>query len=798
MTVSIFGVKINCTLYYAIMAFVLYKFGFKYFAGLGVLYAISEKSDSTVASTTTDTTKVLNGQINPVFQNNANTAPVVTPAVIVSVLPVSLSPVASAGSSNLVLTINTDWTAIASDAWLSVSPASGSGNDTLAVAVLANAGVARAGSIKLYAGNVNVKTIVVSQSAVGAVSCDVSNTSPFAVSSAIYDATDHTLTFQFNASNLTAGTWSILNGSTVVGAGSIPVPTSSTIVLPNIPVLTDGSYTFQLVGGSCTGTASKTFTVSGVGTGGTGLVIYPSYGADVPVDNTANVWNVQLFPDFVCPEYFRTEIQDNAPNFMVVLHSGVDKRFYQLGASMKNKGITGSGFTLKNNGLVGLESVNREVECSEFIYFVNPNDGLPWAGGINTRCGNSNVNDFVTSLAYNKRLRFQSVTSDVSWWDNASETDLKNLGENVAFASYFGNLNVNGKYEVLYTNFDWEVGYESGTNPRKGLRFLKSAVRGVRGFVAGMYVNPILQIGYLTAGMYPDALGVFGAGLINPLFSVQTESYEGEIFKLLDEPNFIPLIEISHYEETSFDEGFNDGVRVLTAFGNVANREHYLSRVIGLTEIEYFYMRANGRKDNLGMQAKNVCDRGAFSQYSDGSRPDGLPKRSMKHYLTRSQALQSTLMTFMSGAYHLNIWDSTLVDAHSLDSYNGIIAALAVLNYKKDFGSGVVKSATDLRPNAEFELWETEVSYDGGTTWVKQKGLDYQSSASNLPVRVARVADKLIVCACRAYNVEPTACKVRYNKNGFNFVHDITSADFKSCEPNSTRKDYYFNILKMV
>jgi hypothetical protein len=124
-TIKIFGVSVNTTLYFAVMGFVLWKFGIKYFAGLAVLYAVSAKSDATTTGTGGT---IANSKINPDFQNNVNTAPapnVVTPTL--ALLPSSFGASAIANTYSSVLTTTGAWTASAVDNWLSVSPASGAG-----------------------------------------------------------------------------------------------------------------------------------------------------------------------------------------------------------------------------------------------------------------------------------------------------------------------------------------------------------------------------------------------------------------------------------------------------------------------------------------------------------------------------------------------------------------------------------------------------------------------------------------------------------------------------------------------
>jgi hypothetical protein len=96
---------------------------------------------------------------------------------------------------------------------------------------------------------------------IGGSSCGGSNNS-FAVNSVNYNPTAGTITFQFHAVDLISGTWKILQDTTVKQSGTV-LPTSNTPVLSGINSLPNGTYSFELNGVSCTGTATKSFTVSG-------------------------------------------------------------------------------------------------------------------------------------------------------------------------------------------------------------------------------------------------------------------------------------------------------------------------------------------------------------------------------------------------------------------------------------------------------------------------------------------------------------------------------------------------------
>lgn len=81
-----------------------------------------------------------------------------------AVSPASLNFGSGAGSNNVSVTSNVSWTVTDNQSWISVSPASGSNNGTVAVSVTANGGsTARTGTVTVAGGSIT-RTISISQS----------------------------------------------------------------------------------------------------------------------------------------------------------------------------------------------------------------------------------------------------------------------------------------------------------------------------------------------------------------------------------------------------------------------------------------------------------------------------------------------------------------------------------------------------------------------------------------------------------------------------------------------------------
>lgn len=79
-----------------------------------------------------------------------------------SVNPESLEFAKGGESKNVTITSNTDWTAAASESWVTLGATSGKGNGTLAVTAAANEKAARTATVTITAGSLT-KTIAISQ-----------------------------------------------------------------------------------------------------------------------------------------------------------------------------------------------------------------------------------------------------------------------------------------------------------------------------------------------------------------------------------------------------------------------------------------------------------------------------------------------------------------------------------------------------------------------------------------------------------------------------------------------------------
>ncbi|PWK26751.1 hypothetical protein LV89_02260 [Arcicella aurantiaca] len=509
---------------------------------------------------------------------------------------------------------------------------------------------------------------------------------------------------------------------------------------------------------------------------------FPATLATVPIEKKAETFSPERFANVVYPTHLDKNLGFYLPNWIVTLHTSLSKVYKQKGIPLRSRGIWGS-----------LDWKEHNIEGTEWNFFINPENGQAYKDNFNTR-KSVNMNTFSSALPIEKRLQTGDV--DLNNWDKKSEDELALMGHNFARATEFGDYFVGGKQRIGLVDIDWENDYENGSHPRKALRFIKSVCDNLQGIFQAMYVHPIVSdYGHLTKNGYPDANGKIRDGDINPLYTSH-EMLDGVDYRLTDSENFAPLLEMSHYGETTM-HGFNDGVRMLNAYGNNSNIEHYLARVTSMAEKNYSYLHSLG-KDLCFIQAKLICDRGGNGwQYKDGNRQGGGGKVDLSHYLTRDQAFKSTMAVFFSGL-HFHEWNRPIPNLNA-DSYNGFQFALNLLGTRKQFSETEKISAVDMRTaQAEFHLWKSKYKFVGESNFRQEEGYKLKDNTDNLLVRTMRLGNKLAIVVLNPYNVATKFnLTVACTNGGKTIEKSFTAADWQSCYPNEARKDYIFDIIEM-
>jgi hypothetical protein len=282
---------------------------------------------------------------------------------------------------------------------------------------------------------------------------------------------------------------------------------------------------------------------------------FPATLSTVPIERNPDTFSPNLFPNVVYPTSFNKDLGFYLPNWIVTTQTTLTKVYKQKKILLRNRGIWGS-----------LDWHEHANEGTDWNFFIDPDKGRAFPNNYNTRKG-INMNTFSSALPIEKRIQAGNV--DLNNWDTKSEDELAKMGRELARSTEFGDYFVQGKQRLGLVNMDWENNYENGVNPRKALRFIKSVCDNLQGIFQAMYVHPInAEVGNLTQNGYPNANGTVNQGNINPIYT-SVQNLDGVSYRVTDSKNFAPLLEISHYGESSM-HGYNDGVRTLNAYGILA------------------------------------------------------------------------------------------------------------------------------------------------------------------------------------------------------------------------------------
>jgi hypothetical protein len=441
-----------------------------------------------------------------------------------------------------------------------------------------------------------------------------------------------------------------------------------------------------------------------------------------------------------------------------------------------------------------------------------------------SECGGGDVayNSFVSALPHNQRMgtgQLHNIVSNDFITSNTTET-VYSFGTTLA-GSFGKGDSVSGRNKMYINSIDVETGLEIGGNINDSQRLgalVKGSADAIQGYAYYLYVISLFTYGNAVIGRYPNPDGSFNSIIttdspdINYAISNVWKSpinINGESIMLSETKNIREIEEIAHYAEDSFEQGYvlrNSGgtaLRTINHFGTVRdesgvsgwNVDHVPSRSVCIVETGVAYANTQNR-DYVSM-FKITCDRGSTYIWTDHT--DVISGAPTYWNLNRNTAFCTAMLIFLSGAKGWHIWGSANSFGANADGYNGMLGALQYI-YKDYIINSNTISLASLRPNLSFNKWNSEQSYDGGSTWVKHKAIEWKNSTNYIPLRTAYTNSGYItIFACRPYGVEPLSCKWRVNISGTSYTGDITSNDWMSCYPveSPNRKDFYFKILKV-
>jgi hypothetical protein len=606
----------------------------------------------------------------------------------------------------------------------------------------------------------------------------------------------------FNSTGTYGINWYVIQGSTVVKTGFV-APTSSVITF-SVAGLQTGTYTVRLQATNCNGSGSKTLYYEQPSFGN---FTFPNAFVGVAKETALGVFSPHKFPDVNIPTKYNARIDNQLPQYVVMMNNDALGQFAANGTTPFKKGI----WSWRNN---------QFQACVDFW------DNCP---GVTNQ-------SFVSVRPYNERYDlFLMHNFNVDGMDADTYFRTKSISESYNLGRTFGGPFGLGDSPDGIRNrraaheSDVEIGLVTGeeVEPSKRLAAYYAGIADKSlGLVLAQYMAPLFTFGYTAQGRYPDANGNYpsrtfprddGSGLTWSITNYfwNTFNLNGQDKYITDYENLFLVEEVTNISEDSWNQGklvyspSGSYLRKVNHFGAAYdlsgesgyNVDHVLSKSTSLIETDVYINKKMRNKETIQM-LKIVCDRTGvgmgvwrwhdtqeFNQYGDRS----------VLALPREIAFESIMMQFMSGSKGNLFWSSPQADTPA-DGYNAIFAQSAIINRPISIGGETITLA-GLREKLIFAQWNSEQSYDNGITWNKHKAIEWKDSQNYLPLRIAYSNDGYIVIfACRPYNLEPTTSKYRVQINGKYFEGEIKTTDWQSCYPveEASRKDYYLKVIKVT
>lgn len=343
---------------------------------------------------------------------------------------------------------------------------------------------------------------------------------------------------------------------------------------------------------------------------------------------------------------------------------------------------------------------------------------------------------------------------------------------------------------------------------------LYSLLNRTRGYVA--YMSPINSLGHLREELYQG--GNKTAAWFLPADDSVPEAYRGK--KLEGHPRMAACAEVAHWYESWLPEGRvikdqqGEDWLTITHFGQSPNAEHWAARVAGLYECINQYTQPAGQHSFAML--KVACDRGNGFQYNpdSGAGNDGKWIQDFnRHGITLSyepgkEVLSATgsemisnfgaegqvMLAYFSGVEGIVFWGSACQnefrpkprkgnpergEKYNDPDYGNVNREPMTYTLKAQWrlAQKVRVSATkqysffDICDGTEEYLtFNTEVSYDGGKSFVKSRALDWQrEKRTAVRAVVNRAKGVLFILALQPYGVEQDSVVVRYQEGRTQF-----------------------------
>ena len=601
----------------------------------------------------------------------------------------------------------------------------------------------------------------------------------------------------YTQENVTTFTWTVYNSvqtSLLTGTINTNIGLSFNI---DLGTLSSGTYKFVLAPTNCTTstpTGDKTFTY--VSTITTTIAPITNVVPDLVITDEQywNYFNPDKIGDITIPNRLDSITNKYIPNKWLFFHSYQGLSVFGSTATTQLQKLFLKGFTHINVDSLPVYETNLEniVTGDKIIgdtYATGNDDSL------------LNFKQFVTNSFLFGNIykitktdnKFNLFANLITYNGRLSGIQSQEATNYLVTGLYSGLENTNGRFGYTNLSYDNTLGYITSDSYTRG---------NLTNFIA--YSNNTVENNYKNKSLKDSNKLIIG--------SEQTYYYETILpqnYQVKDQTD-TDWFTINH---------FGGEATNTVGVGLTPNSEHWASQIAGNTQT--LYNRAKVFGQDLIMTLKPTCDRGetylhskSKSIYYNGKYIKEFGRyantlydiSSGQEYFTNSEteslpnfiAEGQIILAYFSGARGVNFsskyftkdlvprlkttflkrgtrYDDVTIGNQDYENYNHTMKAMSRLSQKLNIAPNVIYSFFDICDGNEIYLnIDTEVSYDGGINFLKQRALDWQINQKSPVMAVVNLQKNVIaICALQAYGVEQNSAIVRYKQNGRNFQQTI-------------------------
>lgn len=624
-----------------------------------------------------------------------------------------------------------------------------------------------------------------------ATECNVQCSTILKMSGSIYRVT-------YVQNNVSSFTWTVYNSVNTSLTSGIIIPIDGYGIFDaNFGNLGEGIYKLTLSPNNCTVTpitGTKNFAVTATSEQ-TAQIYNEIPDLTISAETYWNHFNPDKIPDIILPFRLDNITNKYIPNKWLFFNSYQGLSKFGLNSSEQLTKIFKKGFTHIAVGSLPIYEPNLEnfVDGDRIIGYSSTDsndDSL-----LNFKNYIKNSFNFAESYKVTKTDdKYNLFANLIQYNGRLTSTNSQDLTNYLVTGHYSAIENTNGRFGYSNLSYANTGGYITSDTYSQGnlLAFIN-------------YSDNTVELNYKNKTLKDSPKLLVG--------SIQTYYYETLLpqnYQVKDQ-NDTNWFTINH---------FGGEATNLVGVGQTPNSEHWASQIAG--NVQNLYSRAKVFGQDVIITVKPTCDRGdtylhsePLSIFHNGKyiKEWGRYSNTLLNILTNQSYVSNfetesiskfvaegqIILSYFAGARGINFnsnyltkdlipriktsnlkqgtqYNNLTSGNQDYEPYNYTMKAMWRLSQKISVTPTTTYSFFDICDGNEIYLNnETEVSYDGGINFIKQRALDWQINQKSPILAIVNLEKNIIsICALQAYGVEQNSAIVRYNKNGKNFQHSIS------------------------